>query len=76
MSQHDRNMIQRILLDLAGSSNQSLACTQLELYVQDQRVQTLGWAYTQFCVSLDEGVDPRTTPVTGLIENMRKDFDK
>ena len=37
--------------------------------------KVLGWAHTDACLSLDEGVDPRSTNVPNLMRRMEVDLE-
>jgi len=67
------NIVSRMLdhPDKNGVYPTSTAYTELELYVEKQRMEVLGWCYSYCCRLLDEGKDPRTEEVPMLIEASR-----
>jgi hypothetical protein len=53
----------------------STAYRRLEQYVEEQRVQALGWAYTDSCIMLDNGDDPRLSEVPDIIARAAYDLE-
>ena len=54
----------------------STAYAKLEHYVEEQRLEALGWAHADACVMLDKGLDPRTEEVPGIVERAMVDLAK
>lgn len=82
MSDMDRKVICDIISEMLDNPDKhgifptSTAYTKLELYIERQRAEVLGWTIADACVSLDKGKDPRTAEVPGTFERMVKDLTK
>ena len=50
------------------------AYSGLEAYVEEVRMEAIGWTYAYCCSSLDEGIDPRKTLVPEIIKAAEKDL--
>ncbi len=81
MSDKDRTEICKIISKMLDSPDEhgiyptSTAYTKLEMYIESQRAEVLGWAHADACVSLDRGDDPRTIEVPTMFDRMRTDLD-
>ncbi len=54
----------------------STAFVKLEHYVEQQRLEALGWAHADACVMLDKQLDPRTEEVPGIVKRALVDLEK
>ncbi|MCP4256844.1 MAG: hypothetical protein GY774_04855 [Planctomycetes bacterium] len=53
----------------------STAFIALEHYIENQRLQAIGWMHTKACDLLDTGSDPRTIEVRLINEQAVKDLE-
>lgn len=52
----------------------STAYTKLEHYVEQQRMEAIGWTHAEACSLLDRELDPRVELVPDLLERAKKDL--
>jgi len=50
------------------------AYTELELYVEAQRIEAIGWTWAKACSVLDKEGDPRIAEIPLLLEEAKKDL--
>ena len=62
--------------DKHGIFPTATAYTELELYVEEQRIEAVGWTWAEACTLLDQGIDPRTYEVPKVLESTQKDLAK
>lgn len=60
--------------DECGIYGTTKAYDRLERYVEQQRVQAIGWCVADACVQLDEGQDYRKVEVLKILERALKDL--
>ena len=76
----DRMKICEIISDMldgpddVGIYPTSTAYTRLERYIEEVRMEALGWAHAYFCVALDGGMDPRLQEVPEMLAQAKKDL--
>ena len=76
----DRKAICKIISDMFESRDEngiyqtSTAYTRLEHYIEQQRIEAVGWMHAESCVLLDRGDDPRTTEVPEILEKAQTDL--
>lgn len=63
------------LLDNPGTDLIKSAYEKLEDLIREARVEAIGWAYADCCVTLDKGKDPRQTDMSDVLERSYKDLD-
>ena len=79
---NDRTEICRIISEMLDNPDKhgiyptSTAYTKLELYIEQVRMEAIGWMYAYACVALDKGNDPRTIEVPKVIEDAMVDLGK
>ena len=61
--------------DKSGIYPTSTAYTDLEHYIEQQRMEVLGWSHADDCIALDNGEDPRLMPVPEKIARMWDDLN-
>ena len=80
MSEKDRIKICEIISNMLDNPDEheiyptSKAYSELEAYVEEVRMEAIGWTYAYYCSSLDEGIDPRKTLVPEIIKAAEKDL--
>lgn len=73
MSKRDRTKICQILSrmldnpDKVGIYPTSTAYAELEHYIEQVRMEAVGWMHAEACIILDKGEDPRTVEVPYII---------
>jgi len=78
----DRTVICKIISnmldnpDKSGIYPTSTCYTSLELYIEQVRIEALGWALADACIFLDQGRDPRTENVPGILKRALEDLSK
>jgi len=76
----DRTKIREIIggmflhRDDFGNYPSSVACTNLECYIKEVRIEAIGWAYADACAVLNSGRDPRLQESLDLLERAKKDL--
>lgn len=76
----DRTQICKIISEMLDNPDKqgiyptSTAYMRLEHYIEQERMQALGWTHINACMALDKGVDPRTICIPSMIESARKDL--
>ena len=75
----DRTEICKIISDMLDNPDQGLFNTstcylRLEHYIEGVRMEAIGWAHADACVTLDNGGDPRLTEVPDMIQRAREDL--
>ena len=63
-------------VDAAGIYSTSTAFTRLEHYIEQQRIEAIGWTHAFACTSLDKGGDPRIFEVPSILDAARRDLSK
>jgi len=80
MSDKDRTEICNIISDMLDNPDEheiyptSTAYTRLEIYIESQRAEVLGWAVADACTALDRGEDPRLMNVPDIFDRMKQDL--
>ena len=80
MSDKDRTEICDIISEMLDNPDKvgifptGTAYTKLELYVEAQRTEAIGWTWAKACTLLDKGSDPRTHETPKLLADAQKDF--
>ncbi len=78
----DRTKICKIISEMLDNPDEngiyptSTAYTKLELYIEAQRFEAIGWTYADACVTLDKGEDPRLQNVPNILERAKIDLAK
>lgn len=76
----DRAAIHTIIGDMLGNPDKrgiyptSTAFQRLELYIEQQRINALGWTLADCCLALDNGDDPPLADIPGQIARMQKEL--
>lgn len=76
----DRKEIALIISRMLDSGDEygiyptSDAFDELEEYIQGERMQAIGWAHADSCITLDDGGDPRSMAVPDMLERAKKDL--
>lgn len=80
MADKDRTEICNIISDMLDNPNEheiyptGTAYTRLEIYIESQRAEVLGWAIADACTAIDKGGDPRLMNVPDIFDRMKKDL--
>jgi len=80
MSEKDRIKICEIISNMLDNPDEheiyptSKAYSELEAYVEEVRMEAVGWAYAYCCSLLDSGDDPRTHEVPKMLKAAKKDL--
>jgi hypothetical protein len=78
----DRTEIHNIISEMLDNRNQhgiyptNTAYTKLELYIEGQRFEAIGWTHANACSALDKGNDPRLQDVPEMLEKAKRDLAK
>jgi len=78
----DRTAICNIISEMLDNPDEhgiyptSTCFTKLEMYIESQRLEAIGWANADACSALDKGKDPRIMDVSNLIQRAMKDLSK
>ena len=62
--------------DDVGIYPTSTAYTRLEHYIEQQRIEAIGWTHSYACKELDEGGDPRIVEVPLILNAALQDLSK
>lgn len=73
---NDRKVFYIALNKFLRHRNAELTCDSMELYAEQIRMETLGWAMAYCCVSLDNNVDPRTIDMPEIQRQCKSDLSK
>jgi len=77
----DRTEICKIMSEMFDNEGEcgiyptSIAYQKIEDYIEQQRIEAIGWAMADACVHLDEGKDYRQVEVPIILERAKKDLD-
>ena len=61
--------------DKYGIYPTSTAYSKLELYIEGERMQAIGWAHADACIALDKGKDYRDKYVPEILNRAKIDLD-
>lgn len=61
--------------DEAGIYPTGTCFTKLEHYLEEVRMQSIGWMHAVACITLDKGGDPRLTEVPDIIARARIELE-
>ena len=75
----DRTKINEIISEMLENPKNGIyptatAYTKLELYIESERLRTIGWALGYVCIELERGNDPRLQNIPDLIGKAMKDL--
>ncbi len=76
----DRTKICKIISKMLDHPNKdgiyptSTAYTELEFYIESERIKAIGWAHAEACTELDVGNDPRLREIPDIIDKAKKNL--
>ena len=78
----DRSTVYDIINDMLNNPDAqgiyptSTAYIRLEHYIEQVRMEAIGWTHASMCIMLDRGIDPRSEEIPGLLAQAEKDLGK
>ena len=76
----DREKIYQIISKMLDNPDEyeiyhtATAYTELEHYIEQERMLAIGWCHADACTTLDNGGDPRILEVPDILERAIKDL--
>ncbi len=77
----DRTEICKIISEMLDNPDEygiyptSIAYTKLEEYIEEIRIEAIGWAHADACVTLDKGNDYRKVDISSILRRAKKDLE-
>lgn len=75
--ERDRKKISKVVAEMLNHPKgvHTEVLNQLERYIEDERMQAVGWSYAEACVIADSGEDIRKTLLPAFAKRAVEDLD-